>query len=438
MKCRILLFAMLATLVGLNIAAGSCTSPKFVRNKCQAAFTGLSGTNTLVNGQIWTFGKGLNDAANTCSVLGTCSVPPNNCTDLETDPVGCDYGATTTLAANAGVGCVLSGSRMLNQSTNCNDGNTGCVGSLFGANNYLVNINFNTFPLVDGCPNNLAGTDREVVLADDNTGKFGVISRTSDGSDWSNLDAVAQQAVVSLPTPIITSAASLAGTWTVDIRWTALTDAAAKGGFAAADDPGTCIIGNESGCMIRGYAIYVFSGAAPPASLVKNSLGWTPVANICTGIGCVPAPGNIVNNHGRSSARVTFADGGTSEFIGIALLTDSGFQTIHTGAVSAATSPTAITPVITDMSATVGSGAQILVKWTSGDEKDVKSYSVGYSLTANGTFNSLAKVAAVGSPHSYQQTVSVPAGIGNFYIRIKINKTTGAVWSDPVNVNRVR
>jgi hypothetical protein len=369
MKKILILCTIALVFAGLCVSASAaCPAGKYVQNTNQGAVTGLSATTSNVFGRMWDFGNGatINSGA---------------------DAVAKDGGAS---CANVGT----TADAYWNVS--------GC----FSGYGVFADLSAVT-ALANGCP---ANTDRMVVLLEDTTGKYAVISKIGNAGQTWDLDQVATQTAVSYPTiKSITRTALGSGTVTFDVALQGL-PANGNGGYAAADGAAT---------VITGYKIYYQNAASAPSPVLPGA--WTLATNgTISGATTASATG----------VQAPLPSSGQNMYLLLSMTFDYGEST-YLPSVFTAFGPTA-SPLFANVTAD-----PTTVAWTSGDESRVASYQAYMSLTANGTYRAIGQpVAALGSGHSY--TVNYRVVAPTYYVKIKASKTDGTfVWSSAVKVTRL-
>ncbi len=370
MKKMLILCMAALVLVGLCVTAGAaCPANKPVTNTAQDAFTGLSATPANVYCRMWDFGN------------------------------GATINGASLVAKSAGAGCgSIDSTAELWEASGC-----------FAAGYAVVADCVYPAQLANGCP---ANTDRMVVLAEDTTGKYAVISKVGTAAQTWDLDQVATQAAASYPTIQYITRTSAAGVspavFTVNLQGL---PANGNGGYAAAD--------GAAPTVITGYKIYYQNAAAPPSPVLPGS--WT----LCTN-------GTIAGATTASAAGVTatLPTAGNNMYLLVSMTFDYGEST-YLPSVFTAFGPTA-SPLFANVEAT-----PTTVAWTSGDESRVASYQAYWSPAINGTYRPLGQaVAAQGPGHSYSVNYRVIAPV--YYVKIKASKTDGTVvWSNPIKVTRL-
>jgi hypothetical protein len=266
-----------------------------------------------------------------------------------------------------------------------------------------------------GCP---TYPSRVVILAEDNTGKYAVISRSSNGPDFGNLDTVGTTTVAAYPTVYYkrtSAAADDPAVFTVNLTGV---PANGNGAYASGDAP--------PGPVITGYQVYYQNATSLPSPVLPGS--WVAATNGTISGASTASQANVqVPKPGSGQLTylmtvMTFDSGFTSSFLPD---TQGNVVTTWTG------SPTA-SPLFANVTAD-----PTTVAWTSGDESRVASYQAYMSLTANGTYRAIGQpVAALGSGHSY--TVNYRVVAPTYYVKIKASKTDGTfVWSSAVKVTRL-
>jgi hypothetical protein len=413
MKRIFLTLSVLALIFNLPIATSAgCNISVAMTNSGHAAFSGLSATPANVRAIMWFYGKG--DPSLTHSGL---LVAQNTC---DSSQAGCDLGSVDPIADYVTPGCAgYSASKIIH----------GCA--TFGAGNYFISRNLN-YASYDGCPcYNGTGPctlDRACFLAEDSTGKFALISRTSNGASWgtaTGLDAVAIQAAIAKPSFSSVSSASHSGnfdgtgTWTVTATWTPLSAAQATGGYAASDAPVST--------LITGYKVYVYTGLGAPPSLDRSSTGWA-----------LAATGGTVAGYGSSSASITFPDTArtNAQYLALSLTTESGFETLYVSPTPLnITAPTAA-PLFSASGAGLNKGT-VTATWRSNVETGVASYQVFYAGKKNGNYKPVDSTvtAPKGNNSSYSVTFAKPSPNAKFFVKVKATMMDGQdQWADPVKV----
>jgi hypothetical protein len=369
MKKILMISATIVVLAGLCVAASAaCGGNKAVVNTTQVAVTGLSGTPGNVYSRLWDFGSGASINSGV---------------------------AMAAKSAGASCGSIDNTADAWEMS--------GCAGAGYAIIADLIDAG----QFVNGCP---ANGDRMVILLEDNTGKYAVISKIGSNGTW-DLDQVATQAAVSYPTIKNITRTSAAGVSPVvfDVALQGL-PANGYGGYAAADGAAT---------VITGYNIYYQNAAAPPTPVLPGA--WTLATN-----------GTIAGATTASATGVQapLPSSGQNMYLLLSMTFDYGEST-YLPSVFTSFGPTA-SPLFANVTAD-----PTTVAWTSGDESRVASYQAYMSLTQNGTYRAIGQpVAALGSGHSY--TVNYRVVAPTYYVKIKASKTDGTfVWSSAVKVTRL-
>lgn len=381
----VLTLGLLAVAPSMSVLA-SCGSALPVANAAQAAFTGLSATPANVSCRIWIYTKGVSGTTGGGVVVaGTCPA------------AGCDNGTMTVTALDAPTCSEFNSSNMLYETT------AGC-----GLAGYSVLTSWD-YAGFDGCP---SAADRVVILAEDNTSKYSVISRSSGGTQF-DLDTVATQVAASYPS-ISSITRTSAGGVTPAVFDVALTGLPANGngGYAAADAP--------AGPVISGYEIYYQNAVAPPSVALPGS--WT----LCTN-------GTIA---GATTASATGVQaplpGAGNTYLLVRMTFDSGFKANYGSAVYTSFGPTAA-PVFASFAADASSAT-----WTSGTETRVSSYQVYWATTANGNYQATGlSIAPKGDNQTYSSSYRVLTTANTYFVKVKATKTDGTFeFSAPVQVSK--
>lgn len=382
----------------------SCTGSGYaVGNTGQAAFSGLSTTAADVRGKIWTYTRSVP------LTTGGGAVAQDTC-----PAAGCDFGTTPTVAEGT---CAISAANMFYQGLPCGIG---------GAADYAVLTDL-AFASFDGCPKVSVPSNRLAVFAEDNNGEFGLLSLTSNGTGF-DVDLVATQPGINKPQPLTSTGNQSGGVWTIDTTWAALTDAQQKGAFFAGH-------GAPLTDLVTGYRLWIHTkaGAAAPTNLDKSSAGWAAVTAICNPASCAPVAGNTLVSPDNASATITFPATAltNSQWLGISLVFEGGFESDFTGPVRNVVAPTAA-GVFANVNSII-SGQTATVNWNSNNESGVVSYQVHWSRTATGTFMKVGgTVAPTGSGSAYNVNYRVPLS-STHYFKISAAMTNGStVWSPVV------
>lgn len=372
MKKLVVFIVLTLTIAALTIAAGgACPANKTISNNAQNAFTGLSSTPANVICRIWDFGSG-----------------------------GSNHSATMA-AKSAGSGCSSIDNTALAWETS----------SCFSAGYAVVAdwVDATQFP--SGCPVN---TDRMVVLLEDNTGKYGLLTRTGTlTSFWQNLDDVGIQAAVSLPSPTLGSANESGGTWTVPLTWTA---ASVYGAYASGDQPGSPVV--------TGYKIYVWTGSGSPVSRDHTAAGWAL------------ATGGTVTPGSATGGSVTFtADHANSQWVAMSLTFDSGYESTYVGAPVQVAGPTGA-GVFGSVTASQP-GKDVTVAWTTNTEAGVVRYDIYWEPNNSGPWRLVKSVPVQGDSPSYNVSFTPPALAGPraSFVKVAAIMAEGPTqWSPVVRV----
>ncbi len=370
MKKILILCTIALVFAGLCVAANAaCPASRYVTNTNQTAVTGLSATPANVYARMWDYG------------------------------LGSSINGTSLVAKSAGAGCTSTDSTATAWEV------SGCFVAGYSIIADMIYAN----QLATGCP---ANTDRMVILFEDTTGKYSVISKIGSAGTW-NLDAVATQAAVSYPTIQYITRTSGPGVtpaiFNVNLQGL---PANGNGGYAAADGAAT---------VITGYKVYYQNAAAPPTPVLPGS--WT-LATGGTIAGATTAT--------ATGLSVTLPAAGNNMYLLLSMTFDYGEST-YLPSVFTAFGPTA-SPLFANVTADATN-----VAWTSGDESRVASYQAYWSATATGTYSPIGQpVAALGSGHSYSVNYRVIVPAATYYVKVKASKTDGTfVWSNPVKVTRL-
>jgi hypothetical protein len=365
--------AMLAAVTLCFPAIASCTSTTPIFNTNHPAFGGLSTTPADVRVKMWIYGKGFPDAT------GGGAFDSPDCPAA----YGCDYGSISDVAAGTPATCAdFDNTHMLYWVPTLF-----CSGAFPSEGGYLIMTDW-TYAGYDGCAdsNTWPNGDRAVVVAEDSGGNFGVISMPCWG--WTQMDLVPEEAAAAIPEPFLTGGSETGGVWSIDLAWTAIDHP--EGGHCD-DDPAPPAI-------VTGYKVYVWTGTGtPPTWEHTTANGWQLAGGNST----------VTDATANSTTGVTFpADHTKSQWVGLSLTFDSGFESTFTGQPIWVVAPTAA-GVFAQASAR-RDGKLADVAWMSNVESTVGEYEVYWATGESGPFLLAATVPPQGNGHSYAATFSPP------------------------------
>jgi len=366
MKKIVIVAVAILALAGLCLAVNAaCAGNKPVSNSAQGMVTGLSATPANVYGQMWVYGNG----------------------------AAVNAGAARAAQAG-GAGCANVGGT--------NEPYWDFSGCLSGYGVYADLISPTAW--ATGCPNN---TDRIVILLQDTTGKFAVISKVGSAGTW-DLDQVATRAAAA-PTWTVTRT-SAAGANPVIFSVTTSVMPSVNGGYAAGD--------GAAPTVITGYEVYYQNAAAAPSTVFPGS--WT----LCTN-GALPATA-------ATTANIQSANPGASanQYLLLVPVFESGFRGSFGQILASPFGPNA-TPVFNNVTADATSAS-----WTSGIETRVATYQVYWSVTETGTYKAVGtSIPARGDNQTYTTNYRVLTTAPTYYVKVRANKTDGTYeFSAPVLV----
>jgi len=373
-----LLLAVVLGLLGTLTNHGNCVVNIPVANSHNAAFAGLSANPEEVRCRIWILGKGNPATAGGGSVVAGAP-----------SPTGHDSG-TMSPAALPTSRCEadeFTSKNVLYQMA-------GCAGS---SDMYLVLTDW-IYPDFDGCPNNRA--DRVVVFAEDTAGRYGILSRSSSGAEWANLDDVPTVAATEYPR--VASAVRTSPTGedpaVFSLALSGLpTDG--SGGYAPGDPPPSP--------LVTGYELYYLFADSEPAATFSG--GWLLCKN---GLVSSATPGTI------PKVEIPLPPPGKDLYLMARTVFDCGYK----GSRGSAPYRVPEEQLLSKIFAFAEAGPAA-ADWISDKEEQVLSYQVYWAPGVIHAFKPIGpKVPAQGAGTSYQAPYTVPKQFDTFFVRIRADK----------------
>jgi hypothetical protein len=376
---KILFMAGLFYLVAQNFPfRAACPVSKSIVNTSQPMATSLDGTPSNVYGRMWVFGNG-------------ASV--NSGAARQAQPGGAD-------CANVGT------------TPEPYWDFSGCTG---GTNPYGVYADaFNATAWANGCP---ANTDRIVILLEDTSARYAIISKIGSAGTW-DLDQVPTQAA-SAPTFTITrTSAPNADPLVFDVNLSNL-PANGNGGYAPGD-------GAPSSPLITGYELYYQNSASVPSNLYSGS--WTLCGN-----------GVISGATTTTQTGVTAAKPGpgTNMYLLLRPTFESGYKSLY-GVLYTGFPPTPA-GVFASCEASLAKG-QVTVTWRTNVETGTARFVVETSKNENGPFTEVAGTETEPKGNYAFYTAAFPnpyPGAKKFFVRVKSADFDGKEYfSNTVKITR--
>jgi hypothetical protein len=378
MKRKFFLLALLF-LAGLGIRVRSeCPGGSSIVNTAQAVATSLDATPSNVYGRMWVFGNG-------------ASVNSGAARQAQPGGAGCGDVGTTAEPYWDFSGCVS------------------------GTNPYGVYADtFQATAWANGCP---ANTDRIVILLEDTSARYAIISKVGSAGTW-DLDQVATQ-VASAPTFTITrTSAPDADPLVFDVNLSNL-PASGNGGYAPGD-------GAPSSPLITGYELYYQNSASVPSNLYSGS--WTLCGNgVISGATTTTQTGVTATKPGL----------GTNMYLLLRPTFESGYKSLY-GVLYTGFPPTPA-GVFASCNASLAKG-QVTVNWRTNVEEGTARFVVETSKNESGPFTEVAGTETEPKGNHSFYTAAFPnpyPGAKKFFVRVKSGDFDGKEYfSNTVKITR--
>lgn len=388
----VLLVSLLAS-VGALQGFASCFFNLAIANSENAAFSGFSANPEEVRCRIWILGKGVpGNSGGGGKVAGVYSA------------TGYDSGTMVTSAAPTSE-ChpdEFGEQSMLYQMSGCR-----------GTNDMYMVLSDWYYTGFDGCPQN--ASDRVVIFAEDTAGRYSVLSQTSNGANWGDLDAIPTQTVQEYPRVATATRTSPAGESPVTLELSLSgTPSDGLGGYAPGDAP--------PAPLVRGYEIYYQHAEEVPAA--KSLNGWT----LCEGGQVSGATPGLIRG-----VKAPLPPEGKGLYLLSRMVFDSGYKA------SLGVSPLLVTEeqLFSKIFVFVGATPQE-VNWVSGKEEQVVSYQLYWTPGIIHAFKPIGEpLLARGGESSYTAPILVPKGVDTFLVRVRAEKKDESFeWSRTLLVDR--